>query len=626
MSHVLRAVVVVAVAAVAIILYVAFRASPPQATRAPSIDRAISVESPTPTPHDATPIAATTAGDAPTPTQTASVETEPATLDEPTTKPSAGTQSISGTIVVVDAEGVEHRTESGSFRLYDSDGHGAAAVTVGVAAGSWRAEVGVGATLSVQRIVLGEHPAVWVSDDRQFQSVVDNPIELRARWPARSLLHVREAATGRELPSVQLIEGHVWSWTSVSTTHPGRAAGRWFDGLASPIDLSELLVQPTKGPPSIYRVANLSVRSAGLAWARIDVDLSSGGERFLDLVPGGDVDVHLVGEADLDGASLRVRAVERPEGRPYAQVKLGTDREIALESMVPGAYTMSVEFGVSSTGPVVLGSAAVQVVAGMRTRVDVVVRERPKLERVQLAGIQHPHAEMDDARSDGDDDVFPFHVAALSPGRYEVETDQPLYAAVIDVPDGGRDDVMIEIPPPAHVSIRVVDAATGSDAAVESVLWYTAIAAENGGGTVNDARRDSSTARFEFDAPRTTIVAWAGGIAHSGEQLRLDLHDGRNEGEIRVAATCGVRLRVVEGDATLPWNWEWRPRLTALDGDGRETGNSSDGRGHTLIVTKPGRYRLTMKKIDGYRDVPEQEITIGEGQYAEVVLHLEREP
>ncbi|MBI3843722.1 MAG: hypothetical protein HY292_03685 [Planctomycetes bacterium] len=76
-----------------------------------------------------------------------------------------------------------------------------------------------------------------------------------------------------------------------------------------------------------------------------------------------------------------------------------------------------------------------------------------------------------DKRIEGDVDVYDWTANDALPGRYKLENRSPRFAITIDVPEGGRRDVVIDVPPPAHVSLRVIDASTREDVAVSQVTW-----------------------------------------------------------------------------------------------------------------------------------------------------------
>lgn len=549
---------------------------------------------------------------------------------------------MTGTIVVVDEHGDEHPRESGSFNVFFSTGENFHDTHVEVESGRWSADVPPNAGITAQDIRLGDREACWIHEGDWLRTESGAVVELRARWPGATILHIRDSETHRELANVQLVVGHHWLWTSTRTARDAwrREIG---DNVTSPIDVGQAMGKSTFAD-------EFCARSPGYAWGRVLLDLSTGGERFLDLHPGGDLDVQLNGNSNLGDASLVLRRAE--SGDLYETAFLASTGLIRIPSLDPGRYVVTVQFG-NFESPTVLGSAPAEIVAGTRTKIEIDLAPTATPDRVTLAGIvrvpkawktaqlymwaryldnaaelsdRDLYGTIDWPTSDGEFDVYSFEMNDVLPGRYVFGVSPTEYRAAINLGDKGADDVVLEIPPPAHVSLRALDAATGEDAALDSIVWRQPLdddAAEGGRG----ARRDPTTGRFEFDAPAGEIVVSPGFFAFgiADEPFRFAVHAGRNEVEWRVTPICGFRLRAQDGDVAVPWDAAWRVRVEPIEHDGREV--SKYGYQGTLVVTlsKPGRYRVSLSKPDGFRAIADQDVVVEPRRFVDHSLLLERE-
>jgi hypothetical protein len=554
--------------------------------------------------------------------------------------PASATPSIAGTIVVVDERGGEHAHESGSFVAFFSTGNGWRDERVDVDEGRWAIDLPPNAGFMTGNVRLGDRDATRIGDDEILRATPGTPIEIRARWPAPSILHVRDAATARELSSVQIVEGSSWLWTA---THAARDTWRReiADNLASPIDVGSHLAD-------FRGIDDFCARAPGYAWGRILLDLGAGGERFLDLHLGGELDLELRGADDLGDALLVLRRAG--VDAPADVANLDHAGLVRVPSLEPGSWTATAQLG-RFESPTILGSATADVVAGVTTRVEIDLASPASPDLVTVAGLvrvpkawgveslsltaehlgnvkrladRERRGTLDVSESDGAFDVFPFEISDVLPGRWAIEIDEPRFEQSIDVGDDGRDDVVLEVPPPGHASVRVVDAATGDDAPVEMVLWRRT---DDDSDATAGCQRDSTTGRFEIDVPQGDLEVSLGpfSTACECEPQRFVVGPGRTEVELRTTAVQGVRLRGLEGDVVIPWDSAWAARLSAIEHDGRETRSQLERGREVVAVTKPGRYRLSIGKIDGRRAVSDREVVVDPGRLTDVVVRLERE-
>ena len=119
------------------------------------------------------------------------------------------------------------------------------------------------------------------------------------------------------------------------------------------------------------------------------------------------------------------------------------------------------------------------------------------------------------------------------------------------------------------------------------------------------------------------ISSW--GQGYRGARLRLAVGPGITEAVLDVEKSCGIYLRIFDGDTPIPWNRDWKTELEAVAGDGRPVSWTNDGKGRRIFVSEPGFYRLRLSKIKGFRPVPDEEIRFEVGEILQHDVRLERE-
>jgi hypothetical protein len=568
--------------------------------------------------------------------------------------PPQPTVAVEGKVEVREPDSDEpHAHESGSLSFVLDTAGLHRDVDVEVRDGAWRLEAPVGSIATVRDAVLGRRPAMPADSAEAFEAKADAVVEISLRWARRLMLHVRAADTRVELADVDVVT----HWRPEPWQHPDVTESRTTAerGHISPIDLSELTP-----PRDVRGRVSFFARSPGFAWGRIDVNRADGGDVDLELRPGGDVEVVVSGDADLAEAIVRLHPADAAPHVTDAFARLHGARACMLESVDAIRWSASVE---SRAGGSVLGSAPVAVVAGGHARVVIDVTPLAASTGVRLTGVVRIPAawsargpnidgtpiEPDGPRLareaagrrleaapegggdrrlatfapgqfDGQFAVVPFEIEGVTPGRVALTLDDPSAGLVVDVGPNGRDDVVLDVPPPVSVSLRVVDSETGEDAAVRQVLWKSATATSE--AAEGASRNPDGT--FSFEAPLGEIRVRPGTWDYAVPWQTLLVAPGHEKLVLRIARTLDVRVRALDGETPLPWQWSWRVELRPLDGG--EVGPAGwDASGARLSVTRPGRYRLALANIEGYRAVPEQEIDVAAGRANECVVRLERE-
>jgi len=216
------------------------------------------------------------------------------------------------------------------------------------------------------------------------------------------------------------------------------------------------------------------------------------------------------------------------------------------------------------------------------------------------------------ARLDGD----AFDAGLVPPGRYAIDVEPFRMRFVVEVADPGREDVVLRVPPPADVAVRVVDA-DGAPIPNATIRWRCA-----------GARSGSSQDRWSFRAPATAIEVTPGGPRLGGDPQTFRLEPGRNEIEVvgRRHPVLRVRFRL---------DGEPHPEPGGFSVWAHPVGHDhwpviGLGLGHPAPmfvdheVTGAGRYRVEFGDPDGFRPIAPRTLDLPVG-VTEIVIDLERE-
>lgn len=460
-----------------------------------------------------------------------------------------------GTLVVLDRDGVEHAEESGSFRfeyfdrkpkqkLVDEDTPSdealgrsekddsartptLAAETVEVVRGRFRLDARRSRAIRLEAIELRGQRAV---DGDMINIAKGGEIRARALWVEPVLVHVRDAATQKELEDVELVIETDWKIDHLhypGTVRPEDVVGR---GLRSPFS------QP---PPLVgghFRArAHYWVRAPGHAWGDVGLAFDDGGEETVDLAPEAALTV-VVGsgffadtgdEDENDDTSFGMRRrPRRPEARFVRLRERSTDAEdvaaaglairrleaemlgkvvtevearagdLRFDGLEPGFYFATIET------PVYRGSKLVAIAeVSLGAGESLIVIPAPAVaDRVAIAGTLQVPASWDTkdllltltsldreiAPASETDRAIPlsqmttvatqpptwrWRFEGLTLGEYMLSVDRALDGYRFEVgPDGVR-DISLVLPDVARVTAHVIDTESGAPVEVEGLVW-----------------------------------------------------------------------------------------------------------------------------------------------------------
>ncbi len=569
------------------------------------------------------------------------VETPP---QPQSTAPVGGPEGrVSGTIVVVDAEGVEHPEEDGEIKFVLWTANSGSQAKVVVRGGRFSFDPDEDVRIEVSDATLGGRRA-YVPGEHE---VTDGVIRIRAVWPGRKLLRVVDADSGVDLDGVVAIAST--DWKTDDCEHPGhwKDADLRIEGERSPCELK----LPAEQKHWVRWEETLWVRSPGYAWGRLKVNYASALERRVELRRGGGLAVQVTGEKPKSDTVLRLRRVHVKQPILEMPLKMG---ERLIEGLAPGPYLLSAEQGNWWKSPLELVRQTVEVTIGARAPAVLQVLPRPDKATVPFAGALFLPPAWKTSRlslrfepigrpgvTDGDehrldlssmepdpakDGLYRWDLGDVVPGKYEVVCYAIDMQWVIDTGPAGRRDAEIVIGEPVDAAVRVIDDATGAAVEGATVHWNCERPQGVSGGSLGTAKWNKDTQRYEFRvaAGGVRIAVWSREYRTIGDTLfQVDPH--QREFEIRVARNCGIILSLWNGGAVVPWDdkMRWGVDLSAIGGKGSERGSGGVGdHGQYVTVSEPGVYRVKIPTPAGFEPIEPFEVEIGAGEFVEKRVEL----
>lgn len=568
--------------------------------------------------------------------------------------------TVGGRVLVVDEQGVERPAGGGSFLLRTWEGRRSTEQprSVPIDAGRWTADVPTGRTLQATEVALDGLDVLLVrfgdTDTVPGAHIApvpdDGVLDIVVRTVRSSVLIVRSARTGLDLSDVELRACGGWRHGDGPHEPEDDEDCVAFDGLSSPIDLDEVVVA------TLGRLAScvLWARAPGHAWGTLEADFRLGGERLLVLDDAGGLEVLVRGVRRADRPVVRVFTADEADDTPVRERPLLEDGTLTFPSLAPGSYRVAAQLGEWYREPHDLASATVEVRPGATSTTTLLLEFAGEIVRAPLAGrLVVPAAwevervfltaKLLDTPVGGQQARMSLHDASLEPvpdapdtrswrfpdvqpGRWELGVHEPSFSIVVDVPPEGREDVLVEIPPPATVDLTIRDAGTGELADIARILWNPRRPEGVTGGSLESVDRDPDTGRFLFRAPRGEVVVRIHEPAYAFFMETLVVGPGRSVHELELSRACGITLVLHDGETTVPWDHAWGMPHLARAGEeanglrGMRPGADDLG----ITVAEPGAWQLTLPEIPGFEAVAERTVEVPAAGYAEVVVELVR--
>lgn len=543
------------------------------------------------------------------------------------TEPAASARArtrITGSVVVTDPQGREHRATSGTFHLMRGLTHADFETeVVPFKQGQWSAEAIPGGFVVFAELVADGKRAR--TPEPLPQPVGNEPYVVRGDWLARGSLRVIDALSGQELTGIEVRAAQGWR-ANPSWIHPGDHAAiqRLVADAASPVEL-----------PARTFLTPYWVHAPGHAWARVDFDHRVGGERTVELDPApAAIEVRAVGGRVPGGAFARLHFAERapvsaeiPSWMAAASCTTTPEGVARFEDLAPGDYVASIEVG-EYEDLLRLGSQPVRVGGGERARVDVVFDAKLlDVPRSRIFGEIHLPRGADLAdksllleREEGGEGEYRVDLTALSysagrprvlhfdagprrVGRWIATIEGFEHRVRFETAARGDTRVVIRMPELIPVTVEAVDADDGRTLQPQRWMWGDAPIEDLRSTRLLPILLDPTTREPRIVAPAGPIVVHAelDGYAYFSETF--ELRAGMDKLRVEMVKARSIRLSFREGDAAFapPETWLAGVRVEALDDPANATTSVRYGGAQLHIdVARPGRYRVELPPLNGF--------------------------
>ncbi len=559
----------------------------------------------------------------------------------------APTVVVRGSLLVAEASGHEFREENGTIRfdLLEPQGDGVfrsgRVVVVEVARGRWSLAAPEGWVAELLGGEIGCRPTLF--QEAAF-AISGQEAELTAVWPQRpTRLHFVDATTRAELSGLILVNAHVLNPMEEELEVVRR-------DVSSPVEL-----EPGEMTPWISDewTVELCVRAPGYAWCPIDLlDLAEGGERWFELLPGGDllVSCQLPGGPVPGFDEVLTLSLNWSVGEPaedYARGPITLSEPVRIEGLTPGTAEVSIY---TQRWRSKAGEATIEILAGQCVEASVVLEAaRLKQEEVVLEGrLKVPaawewtkdpelwfgmlsrHDDASLAAVEGSPGLFVWTCRARGAGPLllpivELRTQLGrvrFELAKIDAtaPDSAMLDLVVEEPCPVIFSVE--DAESGEPISNWGV---------SAGG--RDRSDDRIWCRDDFQSAQATLYAWPGmwdvwlsARGYEYAQRSIEIHSGTNDVSIRLSRTCEFRLVARVDGLRIPWPRNDESEIEVLDASGNGVlaqGMSWSERFRHVETTGWGSATITIAgEIGGYEPVAPFVVDRRPGEVIEHVLDL----
>lgn len=536
-------------------------------------------------------------------------------------EPDVGTIEMHGTVVVVDEQGVEHRNEDGVLRVASgSNERDVRFVEVRVEHGSWSTRVPASGLFGIGELVAGGR-RVRIPEDRPIHPGPE-PIEVRGEWLKRGRLRVVDAASKQDLRGVEVRCARGWR-ANPESSHPGDSelVGTVLQGVDSPFDLPERL------RPTPYWV-----HAEGHAWARVDFDHRLGGERTVELVAPGSVEVSIANGPVPQGAFVRFYPTNRPTPSWLASVsvRVSSDGVTRIEDFEPGSYFACVELG-EYDATKRLGETPVEVRAGERSNVTIPLgAPGPEEPTVHLfgtlilpagfetfgatlrlwregGGAKSETFQIHDLPTVGEGDrVRRWDMGAVPTGTWGAAIVPVLHRQLILAEQPGELSVEIRVPELVTLSIEVVDAASGDPIDPTDIGWSDGKVAGLASGFRAPVASAGAKGRHRLTAPEGAIRISCSAPGYGDFYETLELHGRESSLRIELRRACGLVVQLFENDARVRADFSFWNEVRAIPDGGRiptgKPGRSTELE-KILQFDEPGRYRLTFPALEGFEPI-----------------------
>lgn len=562
-------------------------------------------------------------------------------------------------LVIRDVDDRELHEESGEFVLEPRDG---AEMLVPFHEGRFSLRgfpEGMARIARAKAFSVDEDRAV-AFEEEWFEFKRGEPTLLVGHYLPDCTLRVVDARTGGLLDDVNVLPRHA----GPEQGHPGPH----FDG--------SYVVRGGASPVRLPRTRGLRpywVTARGYGWSYILVDHETGGERVVEVEPGGRLVVEVQGDIDAyTSQSLRAEIRVYYHATESLAASSGLGPRQGFKGVAVGTYDVKVELGSADGSPIVLGETQVDVTANAtctariglvhhgipprkaRVRGEIVVpsryraldlrpsqriqpTERSALRKGDALRILPPHGpalryrdvlDMEhgamDGRFDEEDgsEVFRWE-AELSAGRYLFVVEPVQHGVLLDVPESPDADIRIALPELFPVTLRAIDAETGRPIDGAGIRWSRQFTEGVADGWVElDLESGAEGATVYLTEGRFLFAA----IGPNYGERSMDAYAGSGTNEFTLELSpCILReIILMHRETVVPWAQGMACSFRSFGSeDSQPCENSGEGKMRAGFG-QPGLYEILFGEIEGFRDLAPVVVEVSEGDQSPVLVQLER--
>lgn len=556
-----------------------------------------------------------------------------------------------GQLAITDGNGVPQAGYDGSISINCWTEEGPNRIEVPIQSDQFEFDATGVDYATVHSIDLPGPSPILDAPDEEFP-IGSAPMLIRGHLPKTVSLSVVSAKTREHLSQISLVRNGNWA-----TRGQGHPAGTRSLGAATKHPQSPIIITPTDYEANANEVTCF-VQSPGYAWKAVHLNMANGGDREVQLEPGASVQINVIGEAPPETAQLRLRQPSASDSTPFASFDLEGSDLVEVEGLPIGTFVATIEIGKWWDEPAELGSVEVQVIADVVGQFDLVLQTPEAVTETQVAGtLLVPEqwklssfklrVELEATAADGrkidqsldtremtslgpESNSWSFDFGALPVGTYLFEFSgktylNPIeYAVEKEVALNASQNLLIEVPPPGTVQIRLVEVGSGKMSEVSSIHWGSIDPTAKWARSLSNVTVDLERELFEFLAPTGSISVGAFGNGYTNLNETLEIGTGLNEFTFELDRDCRLKLQLFDGETRVPLTNHWWPKPTHLDGEGKllYLGRRDDGL--LMGLSQPGRYVFVMPALDGFKAIPDQEISLKRGEETLHRVQLER--
>lgn len=521
--------------------------------------------------------------------------------------------------------------------------------------GRFRLGVPLGAELRWERIRLDEERLTRCRTPQTHLIEGPTELELIADWPQDHLLRVVDAATGKDLREVTVLENTVRGSRRFVRPPLDDSARQILKGADSPLSF------PVRTHSSVLYWCH----APGHAWGRIILDdQSEGVEQVLSLPRTARLDVRVHNPPVREQAFLRLRL-----GDALDRWRLAFEADcpevgspLTLDDLQPDSFRVSVEIGEASRDPLVLGQLHVDLQPDSQQTVELNLDDIPTIpNRAPLGGtlslpldwgplewsrldsrivleqrdlsapLRDPLIRLEPDRMtvlDASLGLYGWTAGPMIPGRYRFSVRRFGVGGEFEhLPDGSASP-HIAIPPPADVVIEVVEMPGGTPLPVNSVRWRWMETSDARQNATNIVALNPAASRIELRVPAGEV--WFDALNRQlgrGENIdgrTVTVRPGRNVVRLEKKPVFALRIELREGDALIRYGFDSRASFESRSDSSGPKYFADDGTSLTYYFQSTGRFRITPGAPEEFWPPAPVEVEIGPGPEQVLEIPLRR--